>query len=226
MTHSIRTFLLINLLLSVILITSLAIVGNLFLTHKDIQTNLDSTLIISAKRINAIIGINLSSQKLITVQNKLNTINTSKINKNIYNQGRIISNLSKSASNIEFQIWKNNTLLLHSKNMPFSPLMSKKTGFSNVWSKDRTWRVYTLKNPKKGVTIVTAEHGDYRQHLENQLTRDSIFIMLATYPFLGILIWAIIGKGLKSLQSVTSELKHRDRNYLEPLDLKPLPNRS
>ncbi|MAR83348.1 MAG: two-component sensor histidine kinase [Legionellales bacterium] len=223
MTHSIRTFLLINLLLSVILITSLAIVGNLFLTHKDIQTNLDSTLIISAKRINAIIGIDLPKTKILTIQEKLNTINANKINKNFFDNSHVISSLSSSASSIEFQIWQNNTLILHSKNMPSTPLMSKKTGFSNVWSKDRTWRVYTLKNKEKGITIVTAEHGDYRQHLENQLTRDSIFIMLATYPFLGILIWAIIGKGLRSLQSVTSELKHRDRNYLEPVDLKPLP---
>ena len=51
--------------MSVILITSLAIVGNLFLTHKDIQTNLDSTMIISAKRINAIIGIDLPQNKNI-----------------------------------------------------------------------------------------------------------------------------------------------------------------
>ena len=201
MTHSIRTFLLINLLLSVILITSLAIVGNLFLTHKDIQTNLDSTLIISAKRINAIIGIDLPKTKISTIQDKLNTINANQINKNFFNNSHIISSLSSSASTIEFQIWQNNTLILHSKNMPSTPLMSKKTGFSNVWSKDRTWRVYTLKNKEKGVTIVTAEHGDYRQHLENQLTRDSIFIMLATYPFLGILIWAIIGKGLNVIHT-------------------------
>tara|TARA_B100001093_G_C26843265_1_gene1021592 strand:- start:1176 stop:2534 length:1359 start_codon:yes stop_codon:yes gene_type:complete len=207
----------------VILITSLAIVGNLFLTHKDIQNNLDSTLVISAKRINAIVGINLPSEDILTVQKNLDTIDTRKFSSGASDRDTSISSLSKTVGAIEFQIWDKNVLILHSKNMPQSPLIAHKTGFSNIWENDQTWRVYTHKNQNSGITVVTAEHGDYRQHLENQLTRDSIFIMLATYPFLGILIWAIIGKGLRSLQSVTSELKHRDRNYLEPVDLKPLP---
>ena len=53
MTPSIRTFLLINLLLSVTLITSLAIIGNLFLAHKDIQTQLDAQLIRTSLRMEA-----------------------------------------------------------------------------------------------------------------------------------------------------------------------------
>ncbi len=224
MTHSIRTFLLINLLLSVIIITSLAIVGNLFLTHKDIQTNLDSSLVISANRIKAIVEANLPQKKIFSLQKNLNAIDSDKINKNMFDQSRIMSSLSKSPSAIEFQIWKNNQLILHSNNIPKSLLPSKNTGFSDLKVNEKVWRVYTLNNKALGISVVTTEQGDYRQQLENQLTRDSIFIMLITYPFLGILIWAIIGKGLKSLQELTAELKHRDRNYLEPLDLKPLPS--
>ena len=112
MTHSIRTFLLINLLLSVILITSLAIVGNLFLTHKDIQNNLDSTLVISAKRINAIVGIHLPSKDILTVQENLDSIDNQKVHNTLKNQDPTISSLSKTVGAIEFQIWDQNNVTL------------------------------------------------------------------------------------------------------------------
>jgi len=56
MTPSIRTYLLINLLLSVTLITSLAIIGNLFLAHQDIQLQLDAQLIRSTLRLQAFLS--------------------------------------------------------------------------------------------------------------------------------------------------------------------------
>ena len=50
------------------------------------------------------------------------------------------------------------------------------------------------------LTFMLAEHTNYRQRLENQLTQDSIFIMLITYPFLGLLIWVIVGVARRSVK--------------------------
>ena len=71
MRPSIRTFLLINLLLSVTLITSLAIIGNLFLAHKDIQSQLDSQLIQTAFRIEAFFSDNNNPKNLSIIQKNL-----------------------------------------------------------------------------------------------------------------------------------------------------------
>ncbi len=68
MTSSIRTFLLINLLLSVTLITSLAIIANLFLAHKDIQLQLDTQLVRDTLQMQALFSDGINSRKLDIVQ--------------------------------------------------------------------------------------------------------------------------------------------------------------
>src|SRR5437868_5682577 len=71
MTPSIRTFLLINLFLSVTLITSLAIIGNLVLSHKDIQKQLDTQLVHTALSIQALLSIELEESDINAIQNSL-----------------------------------------------------------------------------------------------------------------------------------------------------------
>src|SRR3990167_11211845 len=75
MTPSIRTYLLINLLLSVTLITSLAIICNLFLAHKDIQLQLDVQLIRSTLRTQAIFSTPVNPTELAIIQHRLRNEN-------------------------------------------------------------------------------------------------------------------------------------------------------
>lgn len=219
MTPSIRTFLLINLLIMVTLITSLAIVGNLFLAHKDIQTNLDTQLIMNSLRIQAFFDGEPSAKQRQSIQKKLSNININHIDKNHQNHQ------TANDITVEFQIWNHQGhLILHSKNAPLSPLSNNKNGFSNKIIEDLSWRVYTLTDTDSHLTFMLAEHTHYRKKLENQLTQDSLFIMLITYPFLGLLIWVIVGRGLASLKAIANEVKHRDPRYLDPFDLKSIPS--
>lgn len=226
MTLSIRTFLLINLLLTVTLVTSLAIIGNLFLSEKDIQTNLDSQLIVNTLQIEAFfsdrtehLDLNLIQKNLFNIYDRIlknNPQDHSNQNKDLYN---IINH------SIEFQIWdQHGDLILRSRKAPTTPFSHVKNGLSNTQLEGQKWRVYTLFNPTTKLTFMLAQHTNYRQQLENQLTQDAVFIMLIAYPFLGLLIWVIIGRGLASLQAVAAEVKHRDTEYLEPVDIDAIPS--
>lgn len=207
MVPSIRTFLLINLLLSVTLITSLAIVGNLFLAHKDIQRELDSQLISTANRIKAIMDIYPDSSSLKSLQKRLN--------KTEYEADSIN----------EFQVWNKGVLILKSKGAPATPLsLSSHEGTSNSNISNTRWRVNLSTMADSQNVIMVADRYNYRQHLENQFTKDSIIIMLVTYPFLGLLIWIIVGRGLNSLATVTEELKHREPSFLEPVNMNSVPS--
>lgn len=228
MTPSIRTFLLINLLLSVTLITSLAIIGNLFLAHKDIQTQLDLQLMRTATRIEAFFSDErrLTKAGLARIQQNLNT----KMNPNTalkkytpkQNSGLAKSEIHES---MVFQIWnKDKELILHSPNSPKQAFTKHfKPGFSNLWLNGQEWRINTVYNKNSQLTIMVAERDNYRQALEDQLTQDSIFIMLITYPFLGFLIWVIVGRGLGTLKEVAEEVKHRAPTFLKPVDLESVP---
>lgn len=224
MRPSIRTFLLINLLLSVTLITSLAIILNLYLAHKDIQTQLDAQLIRSAVRMQAFFsGTTVEKHRYETIQKTLNTqlapigagVDTSKD-----------TEAQKEARyNLTFQIWNaNGQLVLRSPGAPKIPLSTGKTGLSTLWLEGTSWRVNTVYNPRNGQTIMVSEKSNYREQLENQLTKDTILIMLIAYPFLGFLIWIIVGRGLSSLKRVADAVKRRAPTFLKPVSLESVPS--
>jgi two-component system, OmpR family, sensor histidine kinase QseC len=83
--------------------------------------------------------------------------------------------------------------------------------------------IFTKYTPKLGIYITVAEKHSIRQLLANRIAFDAIFIMLVTYPFVGLLIWFIVGQGLKSVKRVTDEVSHRIPSYLEPVDAKSVP---
>ncbi|MCH9644365.1 MAG: two-component sensor histidine kinase [Gammaproteobacteria bacterium] len=222
MRPSIRTFLLINLLLSVTLITSLAIIGNLFLAHKDIQSQLNTQLIQTAFRIEAFFSDYNNPHNLSVIQQNLQK----NLNKVIKEHHKINNNdIIKLHNTTEFQIWNNNgKLILHSALAPKIPLSNGQPGLSILWLNSKAWHVYTLYNPDTQLTVMVAERSNYRQHLENQLTQDSIIIMAITYPFLGFLIWMIVGRGLDSLKKVAEEVKHRESTNLKEVNIEAVPS--
>src|SRR3990167_6307848 len=233
MKSSIRTFLLINLLLSVTLIISLAIIGNLFLAHKDIQIQLDAQLINTTLHIKSFFSdFNEDKRDLSSIQRSLLTpIDTTLrnypgiVNPKTHQQHDVAKAIQQSQNNLEFQIWNHDgRLILHSPNTPKIPLSNGKDGLSNLWLRGDSWRVNTLYDTSNVLTFMVAERTDYRQTLENKLTKDSIFIMLITYPFLGLLIWVIVGRGLDTLKKVANEVRHRAPSYLKPVDLTSVPS--
>lgn len=232
MKSSIRTFLLINLLLSVTLIISLAIIGNLFLAHKDIQIQLDAQLINTTLHIKSFFSdFDENKRDLSLIQRSLLTPTSITlrhypqiIKPRTHQQQDVAKAIQQSQNNLEFQIWNRDShLILHSPNTPKIPFSNGKDGLSNLWLRGNSWRVNTLYDPSNQLTFMVAERTDYRQTLENKLTKDSIFIMLITYPFLGLLIWIIVGRGLDTLRKVANEVRHRAPSYLKPVDLSSVP---
>lgn len=221
MTPSIRTFLLINLLLSITLITSLAIIGNLFLEHKDLQKHLNAQLTVGALTIQAFVSDDIKRRNLNIIQNEINSL--PHIAERYYeNDHKKI--FSPTYELIQFQIWdKEDKLVLHSSTAPKKPLSNGKSGFSTKWIDGQLWHVFTTYDKSSSLRVDVAERSDFREELEGRVTQDSIFIMLITYPFLGLLIWIIVGRGLDSIKQVTSEIRQRVPSYLEPVDLEAVP---
>jgi two-component system sensor histidine kinase QseC len=207
---SIRTFLLINLLLSIILITSLAIIGNLFLAHKDIEIQLDNQLIDTSLKLKSLLSLANKKADFLTIQQDINQEPEAP---------------SNQQSHIAFQVWNaNGLLILHSKNAPDIPFSNGKSGISSLLFQHHHWQVHTRYDPKSKMTIMVSQQSNYRKRLENQLTQDSILIMIITYPFLGLLIWIIIGRGLSIFKKIAYELSHRQSSNLSSLKPQTTPS--
>ncbi|MDQ2994966.1 MAG: ATP-binding protein [Pseudomonadota bacterium] len=222
MTPSIRTFLLINLLLSITLITSLAIIGNLFLEHKDLQRHLNAQLTFAALTIQSFVGETENEKDIAKIQSKIDRL--PEIAKEYYRKTHR-KMFGRTYELIQFQIWnKDGRLLLRSHSAPEVPLSKNISGFSTNWVEGQLWHVFTNIDVETGLRIDVGERSDFREELEGRVTQDSIFIMLITYPFLGILIWIIVGRGLDSIRQVANEVRRRTPNALEPVNIEAVPS--
>lgn len=215
MIPSIRTFLLINLLLGVTLITSFAVIANLFLEHKEVQNYLDKQLAYKTATIQAFMeGVIDDPPQLAQVQQKINQIPNLEL----------LPEKFPEFEEVKFQVWdKNKQLILRTPNTPTTPPDSLNRGFNDRWIDNEAWRFFNSYDPQTGLSVITSERFELREALETHITRDSILIMLISYPFLGLLIWLIVGRGLDSLKRIASEVRNRDPNFLDPVKVEFVP---
>lgn len=215
MISSIRAFLVVNLLLSLTLITSLSVVGNLFLEHKHMQSRVDSRLMAVATRLDTYIekGIleSLSQkQKAKLVIPLLHATGSAE---------HQVSYFKPDYSLIQYQVWdRNGQLILRSNGAPKQAMSIEKSGFETIALEGATWRVFQIKNLKSGVIISVGESYEFLQALESRITQDSILIMLITYPLLAILIWVIVGRAFDSVNRLSKKLTIRFEKKRQPID--------
>lgn len=223
MKSSIRKFLLINLLLAITITTTLTAIGNYYLDQKDIQEHLDTLMAISALSYQALLGDDLNQRPLLKIQDSLEDI-PQKVE--TYYKQPLLDEPSPEhyLDKFNFQVWSNGgRMLLHSAKAPKIPLTSEKDGFSDKMIGDQKWRVFTTYNDKAGVRTALAERYDTRNELGHRIAQDDLYIMLLTFPFSGLLIWIIIGRGLDSLDRVAKEVANRAPTHLEPVNIKNVP---
>ncbi|MCK4608776.1 MAG: two-component sensor histidine kinase, partial [Gammaproteobacteria bacterium] len=212
MKRSIRTFLIVNILLCVTLIISLVIIGNFYLEHKDFHQHLDNNLIYSA----------LSLQLFVTENHAM--ISPQKLQADINKEEKLLLTNQAATEHMQFQVLnRQHHIMVHSANAPVQILCSDKMGFSDCLINHQLWRVFVSMDADTGDTIVVGERYSVRNQFALRATRDLILILLMSYPFLGILIWYIIGRGLKSIQKVANEVSYRAAANLQTVDLENVP---
>lgn len=204
MIRSIRRFLFISLFISITVASSITAIGNYLLDKQIIKPYLDGELI-----------------KIHTVIEKLNQLS----DMDFLTHNNIKHYLeTNSFPYFMFQIWgENGKLYFHSENSTNINLSKVQNGFSDIYIKDKEWRVYAQIDSKKGTKIVVAEVYDIRNKLTDLITRNNGYILLVTFPLFAILVWIIVGMALRSLTRVTHEISDRASNYLEPVETGDLP---
>ena len=168
MITSIRTFLLVNLLLSVTLSTSLAIIGNVFLEHTEFQTQLDSQLALSAYTIQAFLDEEASNNEIKEIQQSIDEVPNflANIDYDINQQIKTLNTLLKS---IQFQVWnQDDEMILHSYAAPKIKYHSKKTGFDMIWHDNKPWRTFSIIDKQKSIFIMVMQRHDLRVNLEKK----------------------------------------------------------
>jgi two-component system OmpR family sensor kinase len=118
------------------------------------------------------------------------------------------------------QVWNASGLLAYiSRNGAPLPLGS--AGFDTVALDGENWRVFTLQSPER--TIQVAAPVTLRSGRATSMALRILVPILATIPLYGLLIWLIVGEGLRPLNEIAGAIRRREAGTLQPLPEKGLP---
>ena len=167
--RSIRSFLFINLLFSIIVVMVIVLIGNLSFSHKVFKEGLDIRLANDAIFLNTL----LSQPSNINITKLQSSINTTPL---------ILQNF---LPNIEtkrdhFQLYDNKgNLLIKSSDLKLSPDILKNNGFQDVLLDGILWRLFIYHSTEQPWVTATFQRYDIYDIVEEHLLQDSIFITLS-----------------------------------------------
>lgn len=131
----------------------------------------------------------------------------------------------KYARKIAFQLWSNDEgLLLRSESAPTFEFSSALHGFSEKTIDGHLWHIFSIASSSGDYVIHVGQKEEIRSALTDEISSQLVTQFLIGLPFLGIVIWIIVGHALKPLNRLEKQLARREANNLKPLSTKKLPN--
>lgn len=102
------------------------------------------------------------------------------------------------------------------------PLPRLKTeGFATLDHDGRAWRIYATPSGKQAIQV--AQPTALRAELAARSAGRLLLPVIIVLPFLGLLGWWIVGRGLAPLTEVAQTLSRRDPTSLQPVTVEELP---
>lgn len=122
---------------------------------------------------------------------------------------------------IVIQIWDNTGLRIYHSHRQMELPQRAELGFSDITVRGNRWRVYST---QLGDTVVQiAQPLSARSEIAAQMALKTVALLLLLLPFLGLIIWLTVGRGLAPLRRVASEVEARDAGALRAISDAGLP---
>jgi len=197
-------------------------ITNFFLENKDLQITLDEKLMQSALAIQAFMSQSPNDKELKNVQENIDLLATLQYPFALHKNDS--TPIHSPHTSFEFLVLNaNGEILLQSARPLPAPFINEPAGLSLANYQHKSWRIFTTIDPTSKIKIIVAEQYNFRNLLTGRITQESVLIMLLSYPFLGLLIWLIVGRGLSSLKKISNEVQRRAPDHLEPINVEETP---
>jgi len=223
MKYSLRNFLLISILLTLIIVGGTTIWGGYRASVHEVEELFDAQLSRSARLILGLViaEVNLGHIKEFSSEVKENSFKVfdkKNIEQQIYQQGHLYE------LKIAHQVWDTyGNMLIRSANAPLQPMSPLESGYANQVFNGEKWRTFSLWDTHHEFHIITAEREDVRNELVNKITRQMTWPFLLLLPMLGGLVWYFVGRGLRPLERIASDIAVRESEQLHALEFEHIP---
>jgi two-component system sensor histidine kinase QseC len=130
----------------------------------------------------------------------------------------------EQTGHLAFQVWSpGGRLLARSANAPPQPINALEEGYEDVNFSGQRWRVYSHFSPERSYWTQVAEPVGVHFQLADKVVLESVIPILLGLPVAGLLIWFVVGHGLKSLHLLADALRQKRADDLSPLPLENAP---
>ncbi|HEX7675934.1 MAG TPA: ATP-binding protein [Bdellovibrio sp.] len=198
MNNSLKTRLLKNIMLSLVLAWALTLMGGYFMTQKTLNDQQDMQL----KQIAQSLSHQVFTQGVISIQ-RTESIPTS------------------GGKDIEFQIWREDKMIGFSENAPTESL-SETEGYSQHSVEQKQWRVFS--SHQNDSRIMVGQDLNVRQKLIRGMIFSSLWPMLLALPIIGLILWLAVSLGLKPLSNLADAIQKQSPTNLSPIQVPDLPS--
>jgi len=125
-------------------------------------------------------------------------------------------------SEIVTQIWDRDGVLVYYSRPGASLPVPATEGYTDVVQNGRAWRVYTHVEGRHALQVAHAL--DERREIAAQTALRTLLPLAALIPFLGVLIWYAVGRGLLPLETMSRAVAKRQPDAMAPLAESRLPD--
>lgn len=119
------------------------------------------------------------------------------------------------------QVWRDEKQLLVSSSPGRGPDRLLPRGLSNFGGSNDGWRTFTVEAGE--VLVQVAQPQSLRRRMATNIAAKALIPILAIVPIGGLIIWLLVGYGLKPLRKIAEEIESRDPTSLSLIELKTLP---
>jgi len=96
-------------------------------------------------------------------------------------------------------------------------------GYSDVNFDDYRWHAFTFRDRHNDRWIITAQRYDIRYALAERVVLESIVPIVLGIPVAGLIVWFLVGAGLKPVSRLARELQQKKASDLSPVILDTTP---
>jgi len=127
-----------------------------------------------------------------------------------------------------YQLWSANSgekprIIARTDNAPLTPISDFQPGFDYANFSGYRWRTYVYLPLDQDMIVIAAARQDVRYRLAENVIIEAILPVVTWLPLSGLLIWLIVGRGLRPLKELSNQLTRKESRDLSMIRL---PNHS
>jgi len=116
-----------------------------------------------------------------------------------------------------YQVWRDGKLLVRSPGAPEEAIGQLAPGYRYKNFEGLRWRTLTRESDD-GTWYLLAERADIRHQLAENAVLESVLPLLLWLPVAAVLVWVLVGLGLRPLRDLSDKINTKRSDDLEPID--------